>query len=92
MKRYRHYLRYFILGFVVAALALGSVAIKATHPATPTEQCEPFSTGKCNPSQTENCNPYYHPILRDCDVNDYQHPIYIPPCPKTRLPCPRQEG
>lgn len=33
----REYIRYFILGVIVTALALGSMAIKATHPDTPSQ-------------------------------------------------------
>lgn len=81
----RKYSRYFILGVIVAALALGSMVIKATHPDT--SQCQPFGTERCEP-QTENCQPFYHPILRDCDGNEYCYPIYIKPCLKSRVPCP----
>ncbi len=87
MLKLREYIRYFILGVIVAALALGSmVTIKATHPDA--QPCELFGTGICEPSQIENCQPYYHPILRDCDGNEYVYPIYIKQCQKTRVPCP----
>ncbi len=85
MKIYRLYIRYFIIGFLFAPLVLGSMAIKATHPDTPL--CQPFDTERCEP-QTENCQPFYHPILRDCDGNEYCYPIYIKPCQKSRVPCP----
>ena len=32
MLKLREYIRYFILGVIVAALALGSMVIKATYP------------------------------------------------------------
>lgn len=60
MKRTRQYVRYFVLGLILAALALGSVAIKATHPQTPPEAqtCHPFGTGRCEtpfPNPTPPC-------------------------------------
>ena len=39
------YIRYFILGIIVAALASGSPAINATH--SDTQPCELFITGEC---------------------------------------------
>ncbi len=41
----REYIKYFILGIIVSALVLGSVALKATHPET--QPCEPFITDEC---------------------------------------------
>ena len=68
----RKYIGYFIFGFILAALAFGSIGIKLARPNTSEPaQCEPFKTGNCEPSRTENCQPFYHPILRDCDRNVY---------------------
>ena len=68
--KHRKYIRYFIYGFILAALAFGSIGIKLARPDTSEPvQCEPFNTGNCEPSRTENCQPFYHPILRDCDRN-----------------------
>ena len=63
----REYIKYFILGFIVAALALGSMAIKATHPET--QPCEPFITGEC----PNKMKPYPKDILV-C-------PKIVNPCP-----------
>ena len=92
MKRYRRYFRDFMLGVIVAALALGSLAIKATHPDTPPEQpqCHPFGTGRCEPSRIENCQPYYPPILWDCDPRiTWECPNGIKPYEKDTLVCPQ---
>ena len=68
----RKYIGYFIFGFILAALAFGSIGIKLARPDTSEPvQCEPFNTGICEPSRIENCQPFYHPILRNCDVNMY---------------------
>ena len=68
----RKYIAYFLFGFILAALAFGSIGIKLARPDTSEPaQCEPFKTGNCEPSRTENCQPFYHPILRNCDVNVY---------------------
>ncbi len=45
LKRYHRYIRYFIIGFIFAALVLGSVAIKLAQPKTPAEPCEPYYIG-----------------------------------------------
>ena len=66
----RKYIGYFIFGFILAALAFGSIGIKLARPDTSEPvQCEPFNIGNCEPSQTENCQPFYQPILRDCNRN-----------------------
>ncbi len=68
----RKYIGYFIFGFILAALAFGSIGIKLARPDTPEPvQCEPSNTGICEPSRIENCQPFYHPILTDCDRNVY---------------------
>ena len=70
--KYREYIRYFIFGIILAALAFGSLGIRLARPDTLEPiQCEPFNTGICEPSRIENCQPFYHPILRDCDGNVY---------------------
>ena len=67
--KHREYIRYFIFGIILAALAIGSLGIRSARPDTSEPvQCEPFNTGICEPTQIENCQPFYHPILRDCDV------------------------
>ncbi|MYF56333.1 hypothetical protein F4225_11440, partial [Candidatus Poribacteria bacterium] len=69
-SKHHQYIRYFIFGFILAALAFGSIGIRLARPDTSEPvQCEPFNTGNCEPSRTENCQPFYHPILRDCDRN-----------------------
>lgn len=72
MKLYRRYIRYFVLGLILAALVFGSVAIKATHSDTPPD------TQPCQPEK----------IQRACDGNSYYHPIYIKPCPNITPQCP----
>ena len=70
--KHREYIRYFIIGIILAALAFGSLGIRLARPDTPKPvQCEPINTGNCEPSRKENCQPFYHPILRDCEVNVY---------------------
>ncbi len=67
MKRYRRYFRAFILGVIVAALALGNLAIKATHPDA--QRCKPWITYEC-PNKTK-------PYPEDKPVC----PQIITPCP-----------
>lgn len=94
MKLIRHYIRYFVIGYIFAALVLGSMTIKATRPDAPPEklQCEPFGTGRCEPSEIERCQPYYHPILPECPNNFGFYPKETPVCPKQVDPCPQQDG
>ena len=63
----REYIRYFVLGVIVAALALGNMAIRATHPDV--QRCKPWITYEC-PNKTK---PYeeYPPVC----------PQIITPCP-----------
>ena len=69
-SKYREYTRYFTFGFILAALAFGSLAIRLVRPDIPElVQYDTFNTGICEPSRIENCQPFYHPILRDCDMN-----------------------
>ena len=45
IKHYRRYIRYFVAGFIFAALVLGSMAIKLAQPGTPAEPCQPYWGG-----------------------------------------------
>ncbi len=89
-KRYHRYIRYFVIGFIFAALVFGSVAMKATLPDTPAEPCEPYWEG-CDPSEIERCDPGTPKVRRSCDGRVYSYPIYIHPCPKSRIPCPLEK-
>ncbi len=100
MKRFRYYLRIFLVGFIFAALVLGSVALKATHPQTPDRQkCQPSKIEKCQPSKIESCQPiqpscpkpYYQPIYPGCPNGSGFDPKETPVRPKTRIPCPLQK-
>ena len=44
-KRYRHYIRYFDIGFIVAALVLGSMAIKLAQPDIPLSRVNRIGKG-----------------------------------------------
>ena len=44
-KLLREYIRYFILGFIVAALALGSLTIRASRPDA--QPCKPWIIYEC---------------------------------------------
>lgn len=63
----REYIRYFILGVIVAALALGSMAIRATRPDTPS-QC---------PDIIRECPNKMKPYDKDTPVC----PKIVDPCP-----------
>ena len=65
----REYIRYFILGVIVAALALGSVVIKATHPDA--QQC---------PDVIRECPNKMKPYEKDKPIC----PKIINPCPFER--------
>lgn len=45
LKRYHRYIRYFIIGFILAALLFGSVAIKMAQPKISADPCEPYYIG-----------------------------------------------
>ena len=82
MKTFRYYLRIFLVGFIFAALVLGSVALKATHPETP----------QCEPSKIESCQPDYHPIQPGCPNGFGFYPKKTPVCPKKVHPCPLEKA
>ena len=68
--KHRKYILYFIFGFILAALAFGSLGIRLARPDTP----EP---GQCERSKIyPECNP-------DRMSNDYIRECWIggPPCP-----------
>ena len=93
MKTFRYYFRIFLVGFIFAALVLGSVALKATHPETPDRQkCQPFGTGKCEPSKIESCQPDYQPIQPGCPNGFGFYPKQTPVCPKKVHPCPLEKA
>ena len=87
-SKHRQYIRYFIFGIILAALAFGSIGIRLARPDVQEPvQCEPFSTGICEPSRVENCQPFYHSIRPECNPDrmstDYVRECYTgePPCP-----------
>ena len=69
MLIFREYIRYFILGVIVAALTLGSPAIKATHPDT--QQC---------PDVIRECPNKMKPYEKDTPIC----PKIVDPCPLER--------
>ena len=88
LKRYQRYIRYFVIGFIFAALVFGNTAIKLAQPDSPVEPCEPDWIG-CDPSQIESCDPAPK-VRRACDGSVYS-PIYIYPSPQSRIPCPLEK-
>ena len=45
MKLYRKYLRYFVIGVILAALAFGSLSLRATQ--TESSRCQPDRISRC---------------------------------------------
>lgn len=87
-SKHRQYIRYFIFGFILAALAFGSIGIRLARPDTPEPvQCEPYSAGICEPSRIENCQPFYYPTLPEC-TPDRMPKDYVRKCHKGEPPCP----
>ena len=87
-SKHRQYIRYFIFGIILAALAFGSIGIRLARPDTSEPvQCEPFSTGICEPSRVENCQPFYHSIRPECNP-DRMSKDYVRECHKGIPPCP----
>ena len=87
-SKHRQYIRYFIFGFILAAVAFGSIGIKLARPDAPKPvQCEPFNTGICEPSRIENCQPFYQPIRPECNP-DRMSTDYVRECWKGGPPCP----
>ena len=72
LKRYQRYIRYFVIGFIFAALVFGNTAIKLAQPDSPVEPCQPYWDG---------------PGCQDGQSPDIQ-PKPICPNRKTTPPCP----
>ena len=68
--KHRKYIRYFIFGFILAALAFGSIGIRLARPDTPIPvQCEPSNIySECNPDRMPK------DYIRECWKSS-------PPCP-----------
>lgn len=90
MKRYRRYMRYFVAGFIFAALVFGSVALKAIYPASPAEPCHPYWGGpRCpdGPSLDREDKPICPKKDAACPPGrgEYCQPEESTPCPDSIL-------
>ena len=72
LKRYQRYIRYFVIGFIFAALVFGNTAIKLAQTDTFVEPCQPYLDG---------------PGCQNGQSPDIQ-PKLVCPNRKTTLPCP----
>ncbi|MYG00017.1 hypothetical protein F4212_12930 [Candidatus Poribacteria bacterium] len=90
MRRYRRYIRYFVIGFILAALTFGSIGIKVIHSdTTDSTQCECYSSGRSEPVLPKIeplCIPRFTPQCPDGSPTVPKRPL----CPNTRQPCPQE--
>ncbi len=69
MQLFRFYIRYFVIGIILAALVFGSLSLKATQTEQPPrlEQCEPRYCDETPKRQQKPC-PYAIPSPLACSM------------------------